>query len=337
MLRGTAHRIGSCWLALALGVACGLERVELRGSADDPRGDAGADTPDSPDAPRSGESAPSGADVATGTSGFDVPTALAEPGCTKVDFLFVIDNSLSMLLAQRKLDRSFPGFMRVVEGDVAASDFHIMVVDTDSWDGTGGSASADGCREVLGAGRRSDASGNDCGVVGDARYIASPTADLTETFSCLADVGTFGDPNEQPIDAVLQALSPAQNAAGGCNAGFLRNDAILVVTLITNQDDDASSGTPETWRENLLALKGGDPSALVVLGFVGDNNVDGGLDGGPCSPLLDFGTSGAPKLQQLLQGLDRGAAASVCADDYTPFFEQAVTDISTACEQFVPR
>jgi hypothetical protein len=332
MLRAV-HRIGACWLALFCGAACGLERVELRGARNDEVIDA-AVTPSR--SPASDAAAPLGSNDATGSSGFDLPP-LASRGCTKVDFLFVIDNSLSMVFAQRELDRSFPGFMRVVEQDVAASDFHIMVVDTDSWDGGGGSGGADGCREVLGAGRRSDAAGNDCGVAGSSRYIASPAPELTETFSCMADVGAFGDPNEQPIDAVLQALSPAQNSPGGCNYGFLRDDAILVVTIITNQDDDASSGNPESWRANLLELKAGDPSALVVLGFVGDSNVDGGLDGGPCRSLLDLGTSGAPKLQSFVRSLERGALGSVCADDYSPVFARAVSDIANACDQFVPR
>jgi hypothetical protein len=331
------HPIGTVWLALlcVCGESCGLERVELRGAGADEAPDATVATPAAP----SGDASPplGGSDDASGSAGFDLPPPGAERGCTKVDFLFVIDNSLSMVFAQRELDRSFPGFMRVVEQNVAASDFHIMVVDTDSWDGAGeASGAVDGCREVLGAGRRSDASGADCGLAGDARYITSPAADLTATFSCMADVGALGDPNEQPIDAVLQALSPAQNSAGGCNQGFLRDDAILVVTLITNQDDDASSGNPASWRSNLLALKAFDPSALVVLGFVGDSNVDGGLEGGPCT-LLDLGTSGAPKLQTFVSSLERGALASVCADDYSPAFARAVSDIATACEQFVPR
>jgi hypothetical protein len=260
-----------------------------------------------------------------------------ERGCSRIDFLFVIDNSISMVFAQNKLRDSFPAFMAVVQNNVTATDYHIMVVDTDSWDGLVGDPSDD-CREALGAGRRADFTGQDCGLPDGRRYITSSEPNLTQTFACLANVGAFGDPNEQPIDAMLQALSPAQNATGGCNTGFLRRDAILVVTLITNQDDESSIGAgataPETWQENLLALKGGDPGALVLLSFVADNNLDPPLPGGPCT-FLDLGTSGAPRLQRFTRGLERNSLVSVCANDYAPFFESVVGSIGSACEAFV--
>ena len=68
------------------------------------------------------------------------------------------------------------------------------------------------------------------------------------------------------------------------------------------------------------------------LGFVGDDNVEGGLPGGPC-PLLSV-SFGAPELQRFVQSLPLGSLASVCADNYAPFFEQAVSSIRTACDEF---
>jgi hypothetical protein len=313
------------------GVAAGcVEKVELR-----PGG------PPQPDAAVGEIAAGAGGEAPLAGSpdddGFGEPPAPGQRGCTRIDFLFVIDNSLSMVLAQNKLLDSFPGFMDVVQNNVAATDYHIMVVDTDSWNGLVGDPSDD-CRETLGAGRRADFLGQDCGLPDGRRYLTSAEPDLVDSFACMANVGAFGDPNEQPIDAMLQALSTPQNAAGGCNTGFLRRDAILVVTLITNQDDESSIGVPETapqtWQQSLLALKGGDPGALVLLAFVGDNNLDTPLPGGPCT-FLDFGTGGAPRLQQFTSGLERGSLVSVCADDYAPFFESVVGNISSACEEFV--
>lgn len=334
-------------LGYGLSLGCAVEQVELRpGSSLTP---AGVEVP-STGGPV-GARADSGAALATGSEGSEAPSNPAldpgsnggsfgasppppvEKGCTKVDFLFIVDNSLTMLFKQSNLRSSFPGFMRVVEENVEASDFHIMVVDTDGPNGDDATTSADGCNQTLGAGKRLDFSGDECGVLGDARFLSPGQPELEQTFSCIAKVGTFGVANEQPMDAMLQAIS-AQNGPGGCNEGFLREDAILVVTLITDSDDRASIGNPETWRAALIALKGGDEGAVVVLGLVGDNNLDEPLPGGPCG-FLGLAV-GAPNLQAFVQSLQQGSLASVCADDYSPFFAEAVSSIDTACDEFVP-
>jgi hypothetical protein len=253
-------------------------------------------------------------------------------GCNKIDFLFMIDNSLSMLQEQSNLTASFPGFMQVVGESVQASDHHVMVIDTDGWDGEGTQASAEACEDTIGAGKRSSSDGEDCGIVGARRYIEPGQPDLEGVFSCLGDVGTFGDFGEQQMDAVLRAVSPAENASTGCNAGFLRDDAILVVVLVTDEDDTRSAGGAEAWRQALVDAKSGDERAVVVLGLVGDDNVEGGLPGGPC-PRLGV-SSGAPELQRFVQSLPLGSLASVCADNYAPFFEQAVSSIQSACDDF---
>lgn len=255
----------------------------------------------------------------------------AAPGCDKVDFLFVIDNSLSMFQQQANLTASFPGFMQTVRESVQATDHHIMVIDTDGWDGEGAQASADQCEDALGAGKRTSSSNEDCGISGSQRYIESGQPSLQSVFSCLGEVGTFGNFGEQPMDAVLRAISATENGAGGCNAGFLREDAVLVVVLVTDEDDTRSSGDAEQWRQALLEAKGGDERAVVVLGFVGDDNLSGGLPGGPC-PLLNI-SSGAPELQRFVQSMALGSLASVCAPDYSPFFQQAVANIRTACDE----
>jgi hypothetical protein len=261
----------------------------------------------------------------------------AEKGCKKVDFLFVVDNSSSMLLEQSNLSSSFPGFLRVVQQTVAARDFHIMVIDTDGWDGESG-ANADPCRNALGAGKRLGSNGQDCKVAGEERYLSDGQPDLEDTFACVAQVGTFGDSGEQPMDAMIQALGPAQNQHGGCNESFLREDAILVVTFITDEDDNRSSGNPAVWHQALLDTKRGDESAVVLLGLVNDANLDPPLAGGRCAslPLLPLTPRGAPLLQSFVRSFAQGSLASVCAPDYSPFFARAVSAIDSACDEFVP-
>jgi hypothetical protein len=133
---------------------------------------------------------------------------------------------------------------------------------------------------------------------------------------------------------MLDAIGEDLNADGRCNEGFLRKDAVLVVTVITDEEDERSDLDPPDWHSRLLAVKGNDESALVVLGLVGDVNLDEGLPGGPC-PRAD--ADGAPRLQEFVGSFgERGLLGSVCAPDYTSFFSSAVDSIEGACSEFVP-
>jgi hypothetical protein len=63
--------------------------------------------------------------------------------------------------------------------------------------------------------------------------------DLATTFACMASVGDRGCGFEQQLESVYQALQP------GANSGFLRDDAILAVVWVTDEDDDCSA-PPDT-------------------------------------------------------------------------------------------
>lgn len=344
--RQTRLRAGLLWAAALLAPCCGLETVELRADGDelpdvelpgpdtmmelarepDPIADTDA-TAGSPEVPQPAGLLPGAVDLTP-------PPAQPEKGCKAIDFLFVIDNSDSMDDEQENLARSFPGFVEVMQRNLEAQDFHIMVVGTggDREDSDEPTLDPIGCEEVQGAGRRRSEAGDDCGIQGGLPFMTDSQPDLEATFSCVARVGTDGSAIEEPMDAVLAAVGPDLNAPGRCNEGFLRDDAILVVTFITDEEDRRSQGTPEEWRSLLLKRKYDNAQAVVMLGLVGDNNVDGGLLGGPCR-LLD--ADGAPRLQSFVQSLS-GVLGSVCAPDYVPFFERAVSSIDSACDEFVP-
>ena len=185
----------------------------------------------------------------------------------------------------------------------------------------------DACEGALGAGKRLDPDGGQCGVVGSDRYLTEAQPALADAFSCVARVGTFGDGDEQPMGALLEAIGTEQNGAGGCNAGFLRDDAVLVVTIISDEDDESSPGNAAVWRDALLRAKNDNPAAIVVLGLVGDaSDPAGSACGDAASP--------APRLRELVESFRFGSLGSVCADDYAPFFERAVSVIDDACEEF---
>jgi hypothetical protein len=73
--------------------------------------------------------------------------------------------------------------------------------------------------------------------------------DLEDAFSCVAGLGTLGCGFEQPLEAMYQALDPA-NAA---NDGFLREDAILAVVLITDEDD-CSARNPQLFDNSQTSM-----------------------------------------------------------------------------------
>jgi hypothetical protein len=234
---------------------------------------------------------------------------------------------------QLSLSRSFTGFMQVIRDTLKVSDIHIMIVDTDGKDDEEVRArlnpgEAEPCETVLGAGRRDKPDGESCSFATSSRFLDEGQPDLPETFACVAEVGTDGSPIERPAEAVLAAVSDPLNASDGCNAGFLRKDAILVVTIITDEEDRHSSGDPADWTQALVAAKGGNEDAVVVLGLLGDNNLEGGL----CRAL---DADGAPRLQEFANGL--GLVGSVCAPDYNAFFERAVAVIANSCANFVSR
>ncbi len=276
-------------------------------------------------------------------------------GCEKVDFLFVIDSSRSMEDEQDNLLTSFPGFITAIEDTLQIDDFHLMVIDA-------GEIVAAGCDGTLGAGQVSSAAGADCMLPAGQRYATAEQADITTAFTCMGSRGTLGSGDEQTMDALLASVGPLVGA-GQCNEGFLREDAILVVTIITDEEDSPldssvappldgscepadsdpnSLGDPASWVASLTAAKNGDPDAVVVLSLLGDCDVGGSCPGiavadplDPTSPVS--GAEPAPRLRAFTEMFGYGSVGPVCADDYSPFFEEAVGVIATACDEFVPQ
>jgi hypothetical protein len=344
-------RVRSPCFAIAIQLACGLETVELRDSTG---GEAtgltvateqeqmGEDELGGTVTGAGSESAISPVGGLDGTGELDFGTAA--PGCKKVDFLFVIDNSPSMAFAQENLRNSFAGFLGVLNDKLQANDFNVMVVDTDGASprddeeeeegDTRALAPVDPCDDTVGAGRRANAQTTDfCSLAEGRRYATLDQPDLEPTFACMATVGTRGSPQEQTIDALLAAVSTEQTALSGCNAGFLRSDAILVTTIITNTDDSDSLGAPQDWYDALLALKGGNEASVVMLGFLPGDPFNASSSGLFCNVLAAINR--APRLEDFVARFTHHRIASVCEADYGPYFALAVENIDSACNDFV--
>ncbi len=183
-----------------------------------------------------------------------------------------------------------------------------------------------GCDATIGSGRDYDQNGDTCNIAGGNRYMLDSQPDLVDTFACAALVGPNGDGLERPMDAMVAAIGD-ESDAGGCNEGFLRDDAILVVTFITDEDEGGSMGDAAAWKDYLVQAKGGNEEAVVVLGLIADE----GFPGGVCTDNGD-----APILRAFAESFTFGQWGSVCEPDYAPFFAAAVAEIDGACDEFVP-
>lgn len=326
------------------------------GSGGGTRGTDSGDTPTSTDDTGDGPEPIYDVGVADDSAGPDLD------GCTKIDFLFVVDNSGSMGAHQTALANSFGPFIETIFDTVQADDYQIMVTDSDAggdvldtcepcspnsfWCGDWCEAKADldlECEATLGAGEvapyNNDASNTICGVPDGHRFLTAglSQAEITDLFQCMARVGIFGSGAEMPTSAIVEAVG-SQNQPGGCNPGFVRDDAILVVTFITddypvpNTADNASTvGTPEEWYEAVVAAKGGNPDNVVMLGII--NTEDATCVAGAGDPIV-HPTERFVEFVELFG--NRGLTGNICADNYNAFFQQAVGLIDTACDEFEP-
>jgi hypothetical protein len=267
-------------------------------------------------------------------------------GCGKIDFLFIVDNSASMQDNQAQLVAAFPGFITAIENQVhAGSNYHIMVVDTDEWgrcntanpwqgmDPSNNSCNAyvkqtvfEECDRTMGAGvvhpAGQYASNQVCSFPTGRRYLQQDDPDISGTFACAAQVGVAGHPRERPMDALVAALEPAINGPEGCNDGFLRDDALLVITFISDDPNYEDSGTPQDWYDAVVQAKHGDPEAVVVIGLIP------GFD--DCQP------SKGAHWAEFVDMFPYSLRASVCSADYASVFAEAVTVIDDSCDQYKP-
>jgi hypothetical protein len=264
----------------------------------------------------------------------------AASGCEKVDFLFVIDSSNSMATNQGELIASFPEFVTTIQGTLTDVDsYHVGVVTSDAYEWN-----APDCDE-MGA-LVTQTGGKDSGMevctpfAMDVRYMTEAD-DLPATFACAALVGTGGANDEAMMDGATAAVSPALNAPGACNAGFIRDDALLVVVLITDEDDpgtcvsggqscEGSPGDPMDWFEAMVAAKLGHPENIVAL------SLTRGAPDETCGSAQGTETDGDRIIEFVRLFGERGLVGDICADSFGPFFDSAVGQIESACGGFIP-
>ncbi|HWB73917.1 MAG TPA: hypothetical protein VG755_03155 [Nannocystaceae bacterium] len=280
----------------------------------------------------------------TGVSADDGGTA---DECTNVDILFVIDDSSSMGDNQQSLVASFPGFVAGIQQNLElAESYHIGVVTSDDY-----GFNAPGCQgigDLVWKTGGFDSSAAICGpFASGGNYLDQSEPDLAGKFACAAQVGSQGADDEKMARGMLNALRPDVNApgSGACNEGFARDDSLLVIVLISDEDDvpepymcdpddpfgsnpcmtTGSTGTPDDWKAELAIYKDNLDTNVVVLALVGlqGDNPCGAV---PASKLIGF----ANRFD------DHGYTDDICAASYDEFFAAALPIIDQACEDYVP-
>jgi len=285
------------------------------------------------------------------------------PGCEgKVDLLFLISRTGSMKFVQEQFLASFSGFVQTIEERLEGFDVQIMTANPDGeWPGFACETSPYGCEmywphcgpddenwicnesvdewqpcdSELGAGNTfnagKDATNKRCELFGDNRYIISGQPDMGDALECIAKVGWSG-PYAAVGDALIAAVSPKINGVSGCNQGFLRDDALLVVAIIANTYDHESLSSAQSQYDKVIAAKK-DPNAVVMLAITAFPP----KEDEPLDPECIYDDGNFGNYLSLLEMFPYHLRGDACADSYVPFFDDAVSMIDEACGSFVPQ
>src|SRR5690606_31819645 len=162
--------------------------------------------------------------------------------CNRMDLVFVIDDSGSMVEEQENLAANFDDFIAVLEAyqteDGQPLDYRVAVT-------TSGRDLSYTIDEepitIPGIGTIdpppipfTEAGDNGlfrqgCGM--SRPWLERTDGDVSTTFACVAEVGTGGPSIEMPLQTSRMALE------GTINQGFLREDALLALVILTDEDD----------------------------------------------------------------------------------------------------
>ena len=256
-----------------------------------------------------------------------------EEGCQKVDVLYIIDNSPSMYEEQQTLIANFGTFAAEMQSALTdVEDYHIGVITTDNYVDEGifddssqtVNAAAPECRLLGGLVVQGQA--GDCRPFAGGQNFITQDDDLASKFACTANVGEDGDSDERVRDALISVLNPTLQNPNACNEGFIRNDALLVVVILTDENDPSTASVQEAY-DAVVAAKGSEEN-VVMLALVWDEQWD------YCN--ADLSESDGWEVIDLVEMFTNSAYGNICEPSYAGFFTQSLPTIESACDEFVP-
>lgn len=273
----------------------------------------------------------------------DTTTGVPTQGCTKIDMLFVLDGSASMI-EERQALAAVDAFTSIVDTLAMLGDGNIdyrIAVTTDNDDGY----------LTPGCWKEPDPWVSSVGH--------TPT-EVAQAFACA--VSAFGVGNFEADVGCEHTLTSAVDLLDGDTSGFVRDDALLVLVMVTDVDDYgaydqidgnncgigcATKPTPvATLKQRLVdKVKKGELDGLAAVVVAGDPTSNNGVNfcGQPgscgCNG-LDCGVFHADRLYEFATSLaQNGYAADLClgAQAVPDAVQTALTEsIDIACEQFEP-
>ncbi len=265
--------------------------------------------------------------------------------CKHIDLVISVDGSSSMNEEMAAMGSEvFPGFadalLNISQG---LDDYRVGVLDACASEPTFNTTGEPGTPAACTA-SNSDQGSDPCNFASGASWIeATPATDpnaVKAEFTCVGQIdrvdGSSGitvgnctgdNDDERPTQAAIAALAP------GVNDGFLRDDAILVVIAVTDEDEHTiPSQTAQQLYNDLVAAKG-DVRNMVFLGV-------GGGPGGCSDQCPDnYGSADEARklhnLTNLFIAQDRGVWWNLCDGDLGSGLAQALDVIEQACDDIV--
>jgi hypothetical protein len=216
----------------------------------------------------------------------------------KVDIVMLIDNSTSMQQHQTRLSQQMPTLVSVLQS--LKMDYHIVVITT------------------------SMGSGGDGGQFrGSPTVLSNQTPGLAQALADRVLQGEAGKDLERGLESLQTVLSPGYLSTDG--AGFLRDDALLAVIALSDEDD-SSAGTAASYAAFLEKLKpaGKDGRKSWIFNFIGvlDNSSQ-------CRTFNDYSAPGTKFMQ--LADFSGGNKESICTSNLA----SAVTNIKARIVQIL--
>jgi len=237
---------------------------------------------------------------------------------TKVDVLFVVDNTASMVEEQPRFTQALPAFVNTALDKRV--DLHVAVTTT------GIHPESDSCP----GGARGGEAGRFFPVDGSRqRILTHQTPDLAGKLQGNAQVGQCASV-EQGFEAVRRALSdplvsgaddPRTPLPNDGNAGFLRDEAALVVVFVGDEDDH-SPDSVDTYVRFFQGKKGEfQPQRMTIYAIA--------PTAAACSTAGGAGTRYAEAAART-----GGEVVSVCAPDYAPLLRSVATKAFSPQDRF---
>lgn len=264
--------------------------------------------------------------------------------CDKMDIIFVVDNSGSMQEEQSNLATNFPMFAQLLKTYTVSNgtplDFRVALTTTgrtvDYNVDLGGIFGSLPQHEE----GENGAFRNNCNS--PKRWLDSTDANMEQTLACRANVGTEGPSIEMPL--LMSKWALAERVQDNTNTGFVRDDALLAIVMLTDEDDasttennftmDASGTSPTNWNP---------ADQVAFLDTLKGNRTRwaAGVIAGQGNCMSSFGNAAdGVRLKQFVDaananGTQQAVFSSICDGNLTNGLKAALDLFQSACGQII--